>query len=337
VGRDGAADLLADEGVLLEAPLVEFFGWEMVRRRGGLAVLPYRGDWLAAAAAGVEAISLPENIGAQRFPQAVVHLQKGRGPTEEALAAAWNALEEGGRLLLVGPNNLGIRSAVRNLGRAINQEAQILSNRAHSRVALFLRTPGGGPPAPEEGSFKLETPAGSVELRTRPGVFAFGRLDTASAFLLGELERFSFEAPARILDPGCGSGVLGLAAALRWPEAQLMLADHDRRAVDAARTNLERSGLGDRAEVLWWDALIEEIPGPGMDLALINPPFHRGRDVDLEAPFAFFRRVAAVMKRGGTALLVANTTLPYEKKLREAAAVSCLCRESGFKLLRLDF
>jgi len=337
VGRDGAADLLADAGVLLEAPLVEFFGWEMVERRGGLAVLPCRGDWLAAAAAGVEAVSLPEKIGAQRFSQAVIHLQKGRAPTDEALAAAWNALEEGGRLLLVGGNSLGIKSAVRNLGRILGQEARILSNRAHSRVALFLRTSGSGPSAPAEGSFMLETPAGSVEIRTRPGVFAFGRLDAASALLLRELEHLRFEAPTRILDPGCGSGVLGLAAALRWPEAQLVLADHDRRAVDAARKNFARSGLGDRAEILWWDALTEEIPGPGVDLALVNPPFHRGRDVDLDAPFAFFRKVGAVMTRGGTALLVANTTLPYEKKLREAAAVSCLRREKGYKLLKLEF
>lgn len=47
-------------------------------------------------------------------------------------------------------------------------------------------------------------------------------------------------APTRILDLGCGSGILGLAAARLWPSiASLTFADHDPEAVATARENAE--------------------------------------------------------------------------------------------------
>jgi ribosomal protein L11 methyltransferase len=50
-------------------------------------------------------------------------------------------------------------------------------------------------------------------------------------------------APARVLDLGCGSGILGLAALRVWPAlASLCLADHDEEAVETARENAEVNG-----------------------------------------------------------------------------------------------
>lgn len=47
------------------------------------------------------------------------------------------------------------------------------------------------------------------------------------------------EAPERILDLCCGSGCLGILAAKRYPEAQVVLADVDPRAVAAAQCNID--------------------------------------------------------------------------------------------------
>ncbi len=124
------ADLLGDPGVLGKEPVLEVYGWSGVRRAGGLAVLPLRSEWRAALANGVEAVSLPSKVGEQRFHLAVVHLQKGRAATELALARAWEHLEIGGHLLLVGGNDLGIKSAVKRLAVEIDQAPRILANRA---------------------------------------------------------------------------------------------------------------------------------------------------------------------------------------------------------------
>jgi ribosomal protein L11 methyltransferase len=54
-------------------------------------------------------------------------------------------------------------------------------------------------------------------------------------------------APRRAIDLGCGSGILGLAAARLWPAllepGALLLADHDPEAVETARENAEINGM----------------------------------------------------------------------------------------------
>jgi ribosomal protein L11 methyltransferase len=54
--------------------------------------------------------------------------------------------------------------------------------------------------------------------------------------------------PARLIDVGCGSGVLALAG-LRLGAGWAVGCDTDPIAVDAARANAERNGLGERLEV----------------------------------------------------------------------------------------
>jgi ribosomal protein L11 methyltransferase len=53
--------------------------------------------------------------------------------------------------------------------------------------------------------------------------------------------------PDRVLDVGCGSGILGLAA-LRLGAGRVVGLDTDPLAVDATRANAERNGLADRLD-----------------------------------------------------------------------------------------
>jgi len=325
------ADLLEDDGVLGKAPLLEIFHWRAVAARGGLAVLPLRSEWLDALAEGVEAVSLPEKIGDISFAQAVVHLQKGRAATAEGLHAAWNALLPGGRLFLPGSNELGIKTAVKNLARDLGQNPEILANRAHSRVAVFHKTGEKGPDMPIIESFEVESGGSSIEIETRPGVFSAGRVDGGSRLILDRLP--SLDTPATILDLGCGGGVLGLAAALHWPDARLISADHDRRALDAVEANIRSFGLQKRSKTVWWDALREDLGEVKADLVLVNPPFHRGKAVDLDIPRAFIRTMKRSLTRGGMALIVANNTLPYEHELERIGRYRIIFEDRGYKLL----
>lgn len=336
MGKPRPADLLHDEGVLLPSPVLELFDWDVVRSLGGLAVLPLKGEWLRATAAGVEAVSLSEKIRGERFSQAIVHLQKGKAATAEGVSAAWNALENGGRLLLVGSNDLGIKSAIRKLGTMLRQEPEILRTRAHSRVAAFRRGTGPAPEIPTEESFEFSFAGRQLEIRTRAGVFSAGRLDRGSSMLLEELETSCDIAPRCILDLGCGAGVLALAAAVRFPAAEIVAADHDRRAISLTERNGSEAGVGGRLKLVWWDALCEELPGVQVDFALVNPPFHQAQDVNLEVPRAFFRRLGQVMRRGGIALIVSNNTLPYERELRKLGRFESLREVRGYKILRIE-
>ena len=74
----------------------------------------------------------------------------------------------------------------------------------------------------------------SLSLDSGSGVFAQGRLDIGTAVLFRET---SAPAPGRILDLGCGYGVIGLAIAVAVPGATVTGVDVNERAVLLANEN----------------------------------------------------------------------------------------------------
>lgn len=101
---------------------------------------------------------------------------------------------------------------------------------------------------------------------------------------IGELIGCGFEPwlvrePANILDLCTGSGCIGIAAALAFPEARLTLVDVDPAATGLAVRNVRLHGLEARAQVLSGD-LYKPLPvGQRYDLILSNPPYVDHRDL----------------------------------------------------------
>ncbi len=89
--------------------------------------------------------------------------------------------------------------------------------------------------------------------------------------------------PATILDLCCGSGALGLAAALQFPDASVALADIDPAAVACARRNIERFGLARRAQA-HRGSLFDALPPARYDLILVNPPYVAAAELETLPP-----------------------------------------------------
>ena len=95
------------------------------------------------------------------------------------------------------------------------------------------------------------TPRSKLALLVDAGAaFGTGRHETTKGCLI-VLDRLARDGRRfhRILDLGCGSGVLALAAARLWPGAVLGV-DNDPAAVRVARENLALNGLADRIRVI---------------------------------------------------------------------------------------
>lgn len=325
--------------------MCEFQSGLAVERAGGCVVQPWRDRHQATEKAGLEVSADARQLADASFSQVVVHLQKSRAATFDDLAEAWRILRPGGQLLLSGTNTLGVVSAVKKLGEQLGQKGLVVTNRAKARVVRFLKpeSQGDAPgprrettPSIEISVRTISSETKSFSIDTAPGVFSAKKLDAGSEILLASLARFvGHKAPRRIVDLGCGTGLLGIAAAHLWPEAEVLLADADARAVECATHNIVRLGLEDRCRVAWWDA--REAPlDTRFQLALVNPPFHhRGPEVDLGPALALFLSLAGWLKPGGRALLVANRTLPYESALQEIGELETLQSVKGYKLLSL--
>ncbi len=82
--------------------------------------------------------------------------------------------------------------------------------------------------------------------------------------------------PSHVADICTGSGCLGILAAMRWPQTQVICTDISLDALDVAEVNIGLHHLSDRVQLLRSD-LLDALPTPqsgeGIDLLLCNPPY----------------------------------------------------------------
>ena len=92
-------------------------------------------------------------------------------------------------------------------------------------------------------AFECEVWGRRLTLVTGAGVFSKGHLDHATAVLFRETEP---PASGRILDLGCGYGVIGLAIAAAVPLATVTGVDVNERALALANENARTLGVDGR-------------------------------------------------------------------------------------------
>jgi len=106
--------------------------------------------------------------------------------------------------------------------------------------------------------------------------------------------------PARVLDLCCGGGCIGIATALEFPEAEVVLVDIDEAALDLARENVAMHRLEQRVQVVRSD-LYTDVNGQ-FDLILTNPPYVDA--ADLRSMPAEYRHEPVLALDGGADGLV---------------------------------
>jgi 16S rRNA (guanine1207-N2)-methyltransferase len=280
---------------------------------------------------------------AEIYQTIVINLPKGRKLARRWLVEAWGALLPGSELFLAGANPDGIQSVIRDAGTLFGN-ATVLAYRKGYRVARMVkqsesgtdpdRTPRAGAPGPEVASAPGPEVAWAAEpgiargswiefaasvcgetfvLRSLPGVFSFDRLDEGTALLLQQLTR-EWVQGRRILDFGCGYGLIGMAAA-RLGAAWVDLLDVDLSAVAAAQENCLRIQILN-AQARPSDVL-DAIGPERYDLILSNPPFHAGKQVEYRMAQTFIAHSRHVLNPGGRLVLVANRFIPYDRLMRE--------------------
>lgn len=140
---------------------------------------------------------------------------------------------------------------------------------------------------------------------------------------------FDDEPPERILDIGTGSGCIGIACALAFPDARVDAVDISADALAVAQTNVARYGLQDRLRLLRSD-LYTALAGERYDLIVSNPPYvpqaeyaqlpaeyhHEpasallSPDEGLEHPLRILRGAAAHLTERGVLVLEVGATWP---------------------------
>jgi 16S rRNA (guanine1207-N2)-methyltransferase len=249
----------------------------------------------------------------------LVFLPKGRPLWEQTCRMLAEATPRPVPLWIVGTRREGFHSRL----RALVREGQVVArvDAAHHAILARLElAPCSEVRRGLDGALSSwELPASvpgaapmDLEMISAPGVFGHGRLDDGTRLLLQALPA---RMTGRLLDLGCGCGVLGAALAARAPEAEVWLADRDALAVACARRTLAANGL-DSARAVGSDGL-SDLAGR-FDHVVTNPPFHEGVATDYGFVERLSRELGARLSPRGHLWLVANRHLRYRPLLESA-------------------
>ncbi|KAA8669590.1 16S rRNA (guanine(1207)-N(2))-methyltransferase RsmC [Pantoea dispersa] len=167
-----------------------------------------------------------------------------------------------------------------------------------------------------------------LTIHTLPGVFSRDGLDIGSDLLLSTLTPHT---KGKVLDIGCGSGVLAAALAQHSPKVRLWLCDVHAAAIEASKATLAANGL--EGEV-FASNVFSDVSGR-FDLIISNPPFHDGLQTSLDAAHTLIRGAVKHLNSGGELRIVANAFLPYPQVLDETFGNHEVLAQTGrFKVYR---
>lgn len=147
------------------------------------------------------------------------------------------------------------------------------------------------------------------------GVFSGSTIDIGTRFLLSVCTSAVPEAN-RVIDLGCGTGILATSLAVHRPSAQVIASDCSATAVASARATALANRVADRVTVVRDDALSQQ-PDSSADLILLNPPFHSGAAVHTGVAHKLFADTGRVIAPNGEVWTVWNSHLNYWNALEK--------------------
>lgn len=148
--------------------------------------------------------------------------------------------------------------------------------------------------------------AQELSIETLPGLFSPASADAGTRAMISTVTLLPGQ---KLLDLGCGAGLVGIAAARILGADAVWMTDIDPDAVHCARRNAMQNGVQD-VHIVCGDAL-DAVDAAGFDWILSNPPYH----ADFSVAKKFIEKGFNRLKIGGKLVMVVKRELWYRNKL----------------------
>ncbi len=189
-------------------------------------------------------------------------------------------------------------------------------------------------PLEKRRNFRAKFPASlpglvPITLASLPGVFCHRRPDMgglALAEVAAKEESQIAKLKTKIVDMGCGCGLVGILLARANPEAKVTFVDSQSRAIEITKQNLDALGLKGHSLVLS-DSGIDD---KGMDLFVGNPPYYS----DFRIAELFVQTARHVLKPGGVGMLVAKTAPGLDECIKTCFTETTIIARRGYSVIR---
>lgn len=167
-----------------------------------------------------------------------------------------------------------------------------------------------------------------LDLETDRGIFCKDHIDFGTNILLNNLPEF--KGSLKVVDVGCGYGLIGLCIAKAYPEFEVNMIDVNQRALDIAIKNARFNKIGN-AKIFESD--VYKNVDEHFDVIITNPPIRAGKSVVHEIVINGYEKLntngrifVVIQKKQGAPSLIAKMEEVYDE-------VNIINKEKGYFII----
>ncbi len=154
-------------------------------------------------------------------------------------------------------------------------------------------------------------------ISNQANVFSRKGLDRGGELLINNIPENDFK---HIIDLGCGNGIVGIAAAIKFPSAQILFIDESFMAIASTKTNVQHNisqlALNSNQYQFLVNNSLDGFIKESVDLILCNPPFHQQQTITDHIAWQMINDSYRILKNKGRLILVGNRHLKYHLKMK---------------------
>ncbi len=267
------------------------------------------------------------NVTADSAQSAIVYLPKSKALINMTLAFVSGIVVSGGTVVLAGTKKGGIESAKKwyeaNVGPV---DQKIVGNHSALYVGKNKKLGAGKKIEDFISYFPVTFKNTTLEIAHLPGVFSADELDAGTQLLLEHIPYTT----KKVLDIGCGGGVIGGMYKKMAPGSDVTMTDRNPLDVRATTETFRKNNL---TGTVTESDVFAQVTGT-FDIILCNPPFHTGIETDYSFMERFARDARKHLNVGGEIYLVANSFLAYQPTLEKIGSTEILVDNGKFRVFK---
>jgi 16S rRNA (guanine1207-N2)-methyltransferase len=277
---------------------------------------------------GAQCVEESASLPPQQFALTLLLPPRQREQARALLARAVISTQPGGHVIVAASNNEGARSVENDLDQLTGNVCSLSKHKCRACWSMIDPATLNNQLLNEWQQQDAMRPIEGGRFVSRPGVFAWDRIDVASKLLIEQLPN---NLRGRAADLGAGFGYLSVELLQRCKGiTDLDVYEADARALALAKLNLKAT----IPLQFYWHDVTQGLHNK-YDVIVTNPPFHAQTRHDRpDIGQQFIRAAAAALKPRGQLWLVANRHLPYEAVLNSSFGQVRIATEAhGFKII----